>query len=69
MKWTLLHPLCPCSTPVSGGLTNLALVLLPYVKTRGVSDCGLTIYIKKYVGKRRIMEISPSNKYNLQKIL
>jgi hypothetical protein len=36
MKWTLLHPLCPCSTPVSGGLTNLALVLLPYVKTRGV---------------------------------
>jgi hypothetical protein len=45
---------------------------MPLMKTRSVSHCGLTIYIKKYLkGKEKLWKFKcfTMSKYNIQKIL
>jgi len=44
---------------------------MPLMKTRGVSHCGLTIYIKNYLEAKKKLwrfEYFTMSKYNLQKI-
>jgi hypothetical protein len=68
----LLHWANEWSVAASGTLIKRWCVHCHMIQTRGVSDCGLAIYIKRYLkAKEELWKLKyfPTQKYNLQNIL